>query len=163
MFLAICAKNDLPTIQGTYSHVISIWDATVGEQAAIEIEQHFPQSKRFVCLFDDIIDGEGVLPSLEILTECLEFARGAESILIHCKAGISRSTAIAYAILCEHAGPGREAECFEKLLTLRPVAYPNRLLVELADDYLGRKGAMVRENKKRRMSRYMNGASDDDL
>ncbi|HVV64212.1 MAG TPA: hypothetical protein VHC42_02000, partial [Rhizomicrobium sp.] len=59
-------------------------------------------------------------------------------------AGISRSTAASYALLCDRAGPGAEREIAEDLRARAPHAQPNRLIVRLADEALGRGGAMAR-------------------
>src|SRR6185295_1786082 len=63
-------------------------------------------------------------------------------LLVHCHAGISRSTASA-AILMAQFNPGRETDAFLRLLDLRPHAWPNTRLVELADDQLARNGALM--------------------
>jgi predicted protein tyrosine phosphatase len=63
--------------------------------------------------------------------------------VIHCWAGISRSMASAYAILCDRLGPGREIEIARAIRLRAPHAQPNRLLVQHADEALGRRGRMV--------------------
>ncbi len=63
-------------------------------------------------------------------------------VLIHCHAGMSRSTATA-AMLMAQAAPGREAEIPDALLALRPGAWPNRWMIRDADDLLGAGGALV--------------------
>jgi predicted protein tyrosine phosphatase len=75
----------------------------------------------------------------------LDFGRPASEsrpLLIHCWAGISRSSAAAYAIACDR-NPGFEAEIAAELRRRSPVVTPNRLMVALADDLLGRGGVMV--------------------
>lgn len=75
----------------------------------------------------------------------LDFASGwdrADPMLIHCYAGISRSTATAYITACLH-NPGADEETIA--LALRqasPTASPNRRFVALADAALGRGGRM---------------------
>ncbi len=67
-----------------------------------------------------------------------------QPILVHCYAGISRSTATAYITACAH-NPGRDEE--EIALALRaasPSASPNRRFIALADAELGRGGRMQR-------------------
>jgi predicted protein tyrosine phosphatase len=162
--LVICGRDDLATIVGDFTHVISIWDAAHGRTGFDALEAHFPRSKRLFLSFDDITQSyNGVLPTVENVKEAIEFAEDAESLLVHCKAGISRSTAIAYAILCAKSGAGTEKECLEELVRIRSVAIPNKLMVSLADTLLERNGAMILENEKRHDSMYMFGASDDEL
>jgi len=63
--------------------------------------------------------------------------------LIHCWAGISRSTASAFAIACERNPHADEHAIALALRRAAPHAYPNRRLVALADDILGRRGRMI--------------------
>ena len=64
--------------------------------------------------------------------------------LVHCWAGISRSTAAAYIVLCDRFGAGSEDDIAKALRYRAPHASPNRLMVEIADRALARKGRMVR-------------------
>ena len=80
------------------------------------------------------------------VAELLRFARAWDRrhpLLIQCYAGVSRSTAAAYAIACA-LDPGRdEGEIAAALRTASPSATPNPRLVALADAVLGRAGRMV--------------------
>ncbi len=85
-------------------------------------------------------------PSPHHIMQLLEFGRAwaAEApILLHCWAGISRSTAAAYILLCDRLGPGSEHEIARALRARAPHAFPNPLLVSLADRALAREGRMV--------------------
>ena len=62
--------------------------------------------------------------------------------LIHCFAGISRSSAAAFIMACEKK-PGHEYNIARELRQRAPFATPNRLMVAIADDVLGRGGRMV--------------------
>ena len=64
--------------------------------------------------------------------------------LIHCWAGISRSTAAAYTALCMLRPDSDEEALARELRAASPSATPNRLIVSLADDILGRDGRMVK-------------------
>ena len=64
-------------------------------------------------------------------------------VLIHCEAGVSRSSAAALIMYAYWLGPGREQEAMERVLSQRPVANPNRRMVELADRLLDRGGRLV--------------------
>ena len=70
------------------------------------------------------------------------------TLLIHCEAGVSRSTATALIIYACWLGPGREDEAMERVVTQRPFAIPNRRIVALADDLLALDGRLLqaREN-----------------
>ena len=68
----------------------------------------------------------------------------AEPMLIHCYAGVSRSTAAAYIAVCALAPERDEAATARLLRRLSPTATPNLLLVKHADRLLGRDQRMVR-------------------
>lgn len=63
-------------------------------------------------------------------------------LLVHCVAGISRSTAAALIGLVVKAG-GREAEAAALLRRLAPHALPNRRLIALADRLLAAEGRLI--------------------
>jgi len=64
-------------------------------------------------------------------------------VLIHCEAGVSRSTAAALIMYAYWLGPGREHEAMARVLAQRPIAIPNRRMVELADRLLDREGRLL--------------------
>ncbi|MFQ2221631.1 dual specificity protein phosphatase family protein [Aeromonas enteropelogenes] len=64
-------------------------------------------------------------------------------VLIHCHAGVSRSTAITY-IACAMQYPiGREREAFIDFMSLVEKPWPNRRIVECGDNILGRHGKLL--------------------
>ncbi len=65
-------------------------------------------------------------------------------ILIHCYAGISRSTATAFVTACVHNPRADEAEIAWALRKASPTAWPNTRIIALADAQLGRQGRMIR-------------------
>ena len=86
-------------------------------------------------------------PGEEHVGQLIDFALawgGQGPMVVHCWAGISRSTAAAYTALCA-INPGVPEELIAlRLREASPTAYPNRLIIRLADTALGRKGRMVR-------------------
>ena len=64
--------------------------------------------------------------------------------LIHCWAGISRSTAAAYTAMCLFNPEADEEDLAWRLRKASPSASPNRLIVSFTDAVLGREGRMVR-------------------
>jgi predicted protein tyrosine phosphatase len=104
--------------------------------------------RHLVLRFNDIAaPAEGlVAPSREAIRAILDF--GAQwdrraPLLIHCFAGISRSTAAAYILACDRAGFGQEARLAVELRRLSPMATPNALMIELADRLMKRNDLMV--------------------
>ncbi len=68
---------------------------------------------------------------------------GAAPLLIHCWAGVSRSTAAAYIIACAKTAPGQETALAQALRAAAPFATPNPLMIALADAHLRRANAMT--------------------
>lgn len=79
----------------------------------------------------------------QIISLARELASTTGRILIHCEAGISRSTAAALIMYSYWLGPGREREAMMRVLVQRPIAVPNRRMVEIADRLLNRDGRLV--------------------
>ena len=85
-------------------------------------------------------------PARDHVERLLAFSRDWDAkkpLLIHCWAGISRSMASAYTVLCDRLGPGREVEIAMAIRRRADHANPNLLLVRHADDILGRNGRML--------------------
>jgi predicted protein tyrosine phosphatase len=89
-------------------------------------------------------DGQ-ILCGTEHVEQLLGFIRGWDRrapMVVHCWAGISRSTAVAFLAACA-LQPGRdEAGIAAGLRAASPTAYPNRRIVALGDEVLGRSGRM---------------------
>lgn len=86
-------------------------------------------------------------PAAEHVEQLLAFVQQWDHqspLLIHCFAGISRSTAAAFVTMCSFNQPGHEHEIAWALRVRAPHAQPNRMIVALADELLGRRGRMVR-------------------
>ncbi len=84
-------------------------------------------------------------PDRDMMQAVLDFGRESErqrALLIHCWAGISRSSAAAFAIACDR-NPRFERDIATELRRRSPSATPNRLMVRLADDLLQRDGRMI--------------------
>ncbi len=97
--------------------------------------------------FHDIAEPrEGyVMPGADHVERLLAFANSwdrSAPMLLHCFAGISRSTAAAYVIACALQPRRSEAEIADELRHASPTATPNPRLVAIADDMLMRDGRM---------------------
>jgi predicted protein tyrosine phosphatase len=105
----------------------------------------FPGARRVKTLhFDDV---EADCPNEQLfaatpndLEDALAFARevGDEPLLIHCRAGISRSTAIAWLIVWDKlkAGPDSVGQAFDIVRRARPILLPNRHILRLGIEAL---------------------------
>ena len=144
--LLVTPLSSLPDVLKTHgpSHLVSL----LSPEHMIATPDGFPLAAHLKLGVNDIIDpAAGTAPPLrEHMDELLTFARNWDAqapMVIHCWAGISRSMASAFAILCDRMGPGREIQIARAMRLRAPHAQPNRLLVQHADDVLGRGGRMV--------------------
>ncbi|ACB82920.1 conserved hypothetical protein [Methylorubrum populi BJ001] len=143
--LHICPLSRLPetvAVSGA-SHLVTLatLGSTVERPAAIRPEHHLRVG------FSDIVAPmEGHLPPGEAhVRAVLDFVAAwprEKPMVLHCYAGISRSTAAAFAASCALQPYRDEAELARELRRLAPSATPNRLFVEIADRLLGRQGRM---------------------
>jgi len=102
--------------------------------------------RRLELSFNDIAESRPglVAPDAAMVSDLLDFGRASSALAVACYAGVSRSTAAAYALACQASAPGVEDRLALTLRRLSPAATPNPLMVALADAALGRDGRMVR-------------------
>jgi predicted protein tyrosine phosphatase len=103
---------------------------------------------RLDLVFNDISEPRPglIAPDPGAVGRLLAFAAdwdGRAPLLVSCYAGVSRSTAAAYAIACLKRGAGAERVLADALRGASRSATPNALVVALADAALGRGGAMI--------------------
>lgn len=86
-------------------------------------------------------------PRVHHVEQVIDFARTIQheqgTLLVHCEAGISRSSAAAVTVFSTWLGAGKEQEAVERTYATRPQAWPNSRFVELADKLLGRDSALI--------------------
>ena len=126
-----------------YDGIITIENSGIAEP--FRVESAYPPQR--VLTFDDIaapMDNWVVAEEYHVRS-ALVFARQWDqpSLLIHCHAGMSRSPAIALAILADWLGEGREDEAVKELIKVAPLCTPNMLVVQLSDKVLEREGRVI--------------------
>jgi predicted protein tyrosine phosphatase len=142
----VCPLSKLPeTVRasGAKSLVTLINEGTpVRRPLAIPAEKHL-----VVTLSDIVAEAPGhTLPSESHVEKLLTFVRRWDQdapLLIHCWAGVSRSTAAAFIAACALRPHRDEAEIAHAVRTNSPTATPNARLVAIADAMLGRDGRMA--------------------
>lgn len=128
-----------------FSGIITIEDPQCPRQRQMRFNRS-PHPRHLVLRFEDLDSAvTGIrTPAREDVVAALNFSKEIEGpLLIHCYAGISRSTGIALSIIAARMGPGREGEALSQLLAIRPEAVPNLMIVEHADEILGRTGRLL--------------------
>ncbi len=90
-------------------------------------------------------------PQIERILAFTQQLKRGDRLLIHCHAGVSRSTAVACGVLCQHGLTAQYA--LERVLELRPMASPNGHILRLMDEVLALNGGLQRW-QRRIKSRY---------
>jgi predicted protein tyrosine phosphatase len=86
-----------------------------------------------------------IVPSTQHIAQLLAFLDAwdaNESLLVHCRAGIGRSTATAFVAACYRNPHASELDIAVELRRVAPHARPNETLVRLADSMMDRSGRM---------------------
>ncbi|MDH7797272.1 MULTISPECIES: tyrosine phosphatase family protein [unclassified Beijerinckia] len=116
-------------------------DTPVTRPADIASERHL-----FLSMSDIVEPLEGhFAPQSTHVQDLLDFIQQwdrRQPLLIHCFAGVSRSTAAAFITACALLPERDESELAQLIRARSPTATPNARLVALADQALGRDGRM---------------------
>jgi predicted protein tyrosine phosphatase len=142
----VCSLSRLhETVEGTGAlHVVTLLKDTDRVQRPRSIEP----ANHLILGLDDIsmpMDGY-IAPADDHVRRLLDFVRGwdrAKPMVVHCYAGISRSTAGAYVAACALNPRRDELTIARELRRASATATPNPLIVSLADRMLGRDGRMA--------------------
>jgi predicted protein tyrosine phosphatase len=148
--ITVCGLGELDGHSATgASHVLSILDP---DHPVPEAFGAFGEHEKLELRFHDIIEDKPghIAPQPEHVDAILALGRSLQSepgttrhLLVHCHAGISRSTA-AMALILAQAMPEQSAEQIIRMVHgIREKAWPNLRMIEFGDAKLGRGGALV--------------------
>lgn len=154
--ISVCGIEELAGHdRGAITHVLSILDPGWPEPEAL---RDFAVDRRLKLHFHDVIEPlpGSIAPQRWDVELLLAFGRDLGTIggmageeprhphlLVHCHAGVSRSTAAAILILAQR-DPARPArDVVGEVLRVRPRAWPNLRMIEIGDALLGRDGEVV--------------------
>ena len=126
------------------SHLVTL----LSPEHMIETPAGFDPERHLRLALNDVSEAwaSELPPQAHHVSQLLAFGRSWDAkspILVHCWAGISRSMAAAFILLCDRLGPGWELKIADAIRTRAPHAFPNPLLVSLGDTALDRGGRMV--------------------
>ena len=146
--MTICGLPELAEhCDAGVTHVLSILDPDWPDPSDFA---EFPPHRRLALRFHDIIEPiPGRLPpSRADVERLLGFGRelsdaAACHLLVHCHAGVSRSTAATALILAQHHPEWPARDVFDAISRVRPRAWPNLRILEFGDELLGRGGEIV--------------------
>lgn len=147
--VTICGLDELPGhADAGVSHVLSFLDPDWPDPDAFD---RYAQPWRHTFRVHDISIAQPgkVLPGAALVDRLLEIGatlQGAavEHLLVHCHAGISRSTAATAILMAQAAGPAavQVDEVFAAIRRIRPFSWPNERMIRLADEAMGLDGRL---------------------
>jgi predicted protein tyrosine phosphatase len=144
IYVAPLSLVEVTVAEAKVSHLVTLinGETNIPTPPGIGPDRHLRLSMNDICEPQPGL----VLPHQSHVADLIGFTRDWDRrapLLIHCWAGISRSTAAAFIALCALNREGSEADLAWTLRKASPTAYPNRLLVALADEALRRNGRMI--------------------
>jgi predicted protein tyrosine phosphatase len=129
------------------THVLSILDPGWPEPDSLS---RFDVNRRLRLRFHDVIESQPgwIAPERWDVELLLAFSRdltmaNEAHLLVHCHAGVSRSTAAATLVMAQTCPDRPAAEVLQEVVRLRPRAWPNLRILEFGDEILGRRGEIV--------------------
>jgi predicted protein tyrosine phosphatase len=144
--IIVCGLADVPDLiaRRRPSHMVTLLDPA----SMIETPSGVAPERHLKLAVNDIANPmEGlILPDESVVARLLAFGRDWDEtrpMLVHCWAGISRSTASAFVLACERSPEAPEEQIALAMRRTAAHASPNRRIVALADDMMGRRGRMV--------------------
>jgi predicted protein tyrosine phosphatase len=148
--ITVCGLDELALHHAArVTNVLSILDP---QWPVPEVFGTFGEHEKLELRFNDVIEEEAgaVPPAPEHIEQLLTFGRSLDRepkteahLLVHCHAGVSRSSA-SMALLVAQALPERDgAAIFADILRIRPQIWPNLRIVEMGDRALGRNGDLI--------------------
>jgi len=146
MTLIVTPLSRLPQVIAARapSHLITL----LSPEELIPTPAGFPAERHLRLGVHDIAEPQTglVTPDAAMVERIFDFAREwdeRQPMLVHCWAGISRSTATAFIIACERNPRADELDIALCMRSASPSAFPNRRIVALADEILDRRGRML--------------------
>jgi predicted protein tyrosine phosphatase len=147
MNIFVCSKSEVDTFikDKSITHLISILDV----KDTIPVAKKFNKNNKLTLFFDDTFDKTNLFaPSKQDVIDILNWTAllpEDANLLIHCFAGISRSTAVALAVLVQKYKNVDKA--IKQLQIIRPIACPNSIISELADEILEMNGELYEKSE----------------
>jgi predicted protein tyrosine phosphatase len=148
--ITVCGIEELTEHCGArVSHVVSILDPTWPVPPALGA---YGEHEHLELRFDDVIEPvrDKMPPGPQHIRRLLALGRrlmaeqaATRHLLIHCGAGFSRSPAAVVLMLAQAMPAIAPGDIAAEVLRLRPTAWPNFRMIELADSLLDRRGKLV--------------------
>jgi predicted protein tyrosine phosphatase len=159
--IIVCSKNnvDKHIKRDDRTHVISFLDPD-DRKLPWKLKNKFPKQNWLLTRFDDTEDSfHPIAPTFDQVANAMQWALACPDdakFLIHCFAGVCRSTAFALALQADKIGIDAAVDW---LKIARPTASPNILVAQHCDDFLKMEGKLFKAAFKimdQRMINWLN-------
>ena len=151
----VCGIQELmeTIFRNKITHVLTL----IEKEVTVDLSKCWSVENHKIINFQDVWNKDGnAAPTIENCKEVLEWGKTLPqdaNVLIHCYAGISRSTCGAFALMyqnaCQEVDQNHKIECLrstaKELVRIRPIAFPNTLMAEYFDQLFVTYGAFKRE------------------
>jgi len=145
--IIVCPHHAVERLAGEYPvrRVIGL----LGPEFSHPVVAGLPDASHLKLTVNDISEpADGlILPGRGHVEQIIDFIEDWDlkgAMIVHCWAGISRSTAAAFTAMCLLNPQEDEIDLARELRTISPPATPNRRIIAHADDILGRQGRMIK-------------------
>jgi predicted protein tyrosine phosphatase len=146
--ITICGISELGEHSAAgVTHVLSLLGPNASDPPEFAA---FAPHQRLILRFHDVIEPQPdqIAPTRNDVERLLDFGREVSEtpdahLLVHCRAGVSRSTAAAALILMQANPEWSASAALGAVAAIRPRAWPNLLILELGEVLLGRNGEIV--------------------
>lgn len=149
LFVSSLEKVAQSVYQYEATHVISL--LLSNDFKEVVLPPMFDKNNWLRLNMDDVIDADvAYAPQLQQIIHILDWANRLPDdakVLIHCQAGISRSTAVALMLKVKILGVDRIDDAIAWLKDHRPMACPNPVIITYADQLLGAGGELYEKSE----------------
>lgn len=146
MQVTVCNIGQVPSMilfKGA-THVVTMLRRP--ELRELKMPRAFNKDNWLFLDMDDVINETAdEAPQKEQVVQLLDWVKKLPTdahLVIHCYAGVSRSTAAALAVKVQELGVNRIKDAIAWLVENRPVACPNPVITKFADELLGANGEL---------------------
>lgn len=160
MELFVCGIEKVPGMIHRHgiSHVLSLLRGR--ERNDLVLPPDFDRNNWLFLDMDDVINQDAdFAPQREQVKQILDWGRSLPRdarVLVHCRAGVSRSTSAALALMVQDIGVHRIDHAIEWLVDHRPIACPNPVISKYADQLLGAGGELFIRAEKVANAKLLN-------
>ena len=139
------------------THVISL--LVEDDRSLVKLPWGFNPANHLFLDMDDVINPESDLaPTRHQVLQILNWTKNLPHdsvLLVHCFAGVSRSTAAALAIKVQELGVDQIDDAIAWLISVRPQAFPNPVIIQIADELLKANGKLFEKSEALANSKIM--------